>query len=153
MFLIPTTQWGLFQSLSPTFKYSVFPYPAEKPADQRLTVQPTPTFWVNKTNGDARLQATLKLVDFIARPKQAETYGRATGALVPAEALRTGVLPSYLTALKPLTPLFKRPLVTTFSAIWPNANIANAAVNGVTGLFTGQKTIDQILTDMDNAWQ
>ena len=36
--------------------------------------------------------------------------------------------------------------------IWPNPSVYEALQVGVQGLLTGQKTIDQVLTDMDTAW-
>ena len=38
------------------------------------------------------------------------------------------------------------------SNVWPNPSVYEALSVGVQGLLTGQKTIDQVLTDMDNAW-
>jgi raffinose/stachyose/melibiose transport system substrate-binding protein len=36
--------------------------------------------------------------------------------------------------------------------IWPNPSVYEALQVGVQGLLTGQKTIDQVLQDMDDAW-
>ena len=36
--------------------------------------------------------------------------------------------------------------------IWPNPSVYEALQVGVQGLLTGQKTIDQVLADMDTAW-
>ena len=36
--------------------------------------------------------------------------------------------------------------------IWPNPAVYDALGSGVQGLLTGQKTVDQVLADMDTAW-
>ena len=35
---------------------------------------------------------------------------------------------------------------------WPNGQVYDALGTGVTGLLTGQKTIDDVLKAMDSAW-
>ena len=35
---------------------------------------------------------------------------------------------------------------------WTNPQVYNALGTGVTGLLTGQKTVDDVLKDMDAAW-
>ncbi len=35
---------------------------------------------------------------------------------------------------------------------WPNGEVYNALGTGVTGLLTGQKSVDDVLKAMDDAW-
>jgi raffinose/stachyose/melibiose transport system substrate-binding protein len=59
------------------------------------------------------------------------------------------LLPQYAPVAKLITSDKVRGYPT---ANWPNGKIYDALGSGVTGILTGQKTPDQVLQDMDNAW-
>ena len=40
----------------------------------------------------------------------------------------------------------------THEAAWPNPDVFTAFANGITGLFTGQSTVQSTLEAMDKAW-
>jgi raffinose/stachyose/melibiose transport system substrate-binding protein len=144
--------YGQFLQINPKLNYGILPAPPARAADQRIMLNATAIFGVNaQATGETR-EAALKMIDFMSRPKQQETYNRGAGVLLSGYQLRTGAIPSFYPQVKPLIPILKRNNPNVPSAVWPNAFIFPAMNTGVQGLFTGQKTPDQIVADMDAAY-
>ncbi len=91
----------------------------------------------------------MKLVDFLAQPEQQASYAKILGEISVPDSV-TGSVPDLYTAFGPL--LQQKKTVTLPSLIWPNPAVGTALTPGMQGLVTGQKSVSDVLTDLDNAW-
>jgi raffinose/stachyose/melibiose transport system substrate-binding protein len=151
-YVAQTAGFSLWLSINPKLNFGMFPIPAEKPADQRLLLNPTDSWSVSSATTGATRDAALKFIDFIARPKQTDTMNKAIGELLSGPQLKTLAVGPDQPRLRSVAPLLKRKNTINQTIIWPNPLVLPALNAGMVGLFTGQKTIDQALADMDAAF-
>jgi raffinose/stachyose/melibiose transport system substrate-binding protein len=152
MYAAQSANYANWTSVNPTLNFGAFALPADNPADTRTVINPPNLWGVNAATTGATRDAALKFIDFIARPKQTETFNTARGAILSGLQLQTATIPAYFPELQPLAPILKRrnPLSSVY--VWPNPFVTTALNAAMVGIFTGQKTVDQGLTDMDNAF-
>jgi raffinose/stachyose/melibiose transport system substrate-binding protein len=89
-------------------------------------------------------------ISFLATPEEAKKFADSQGSIpIGAEIDTSALLPQYAPVAQLLEDKQYRPFgIDT----WPNGQVYDALGSGVTGLFTGQKTIDDVLEAMDAAW-
>jgi hypothetical protein len=89
-------------------------------------------------------------IDFYARVKQSTLLAKVAAAIAPFDATK-GIMPAYM---KPLGPLFKAGKTDgPHDALWPSPLLwVDSVALGITGLFTGQSTVDSILAKADELW-
>jgi raffinose/stachyose/melibiose transport system substrate-binding protein len=152
--IVPTTALGTILSLAPQFKIGILPGLPDKVVDTRMSFTPSWAVAVNASISSEKKAAALKFVDFIMRPKQTETFNKATGLMISGYVLKTAKFPDWMTQYTDIIgPLIKgKKYSVQSSVLWPNAAVANALFQGMVGQLTGQKTIDQALADMDTAF-
>ena len=98
----------------------------------------------------ANKEAALDFAKWAAEPAQAELIAKLTNAL-PSVGYADLDLSS--TVYAPVAGILKDgAFITEPTATWPDASVYDALSIGVQGLLTGQKTTDQVLADMDAAW-
>ena len=94
--------------------------------------------------------AAKAFLEWMAEPAQAETVAEESGTLPItgyAEMDFTG------TAFEPLADMLAAgDFVPLPNSDWSNPAVYDALGAGVQGLLTGQKTVEQVLTEMDTAW-
>lgn len=122
------------------------------PADggKAFTVTGANYAWaINAASDDAVKASAQAFLDWVAEPDNAKEYADLSGS-VPI----TGIVPDELApAYKPIGDLLANGDFTgTPNATWPNPAVYDALGAGVQGLLTGQKTVDQVLDEMDAAW-
>jgi len=122
------------------------------PADggKAFTVTGANYAWaINAASDDAVKASAQAFLDWVAEPDNAKEYADLSGS-VPI----TGIVPEELApAYQPIGDLLANGDFTgTPNATWPNPAVYEALGVGVQGLLTGQKTVDQVLDDMDAAW-
>jgi raffinose/stachyose/melibiose transport system substrate-binding protein len=102
------------------------------------------------TEASENKEAVQEFLDWIAGPDGAKVFADASGQL-PVSGFEGIELEGtiYQPVAELLTSESYAPLPNT---IWPSAGVYDALASGVQGLLTGQKTADQVLTDMDAAW-
>jgi raffinose/stachyose/melibiose transport system substrate-binding protein len=147
-------QASLYLNVNPKLNYKTFALPADK-ADKTLLMEVvTGILGLNAATSGDKKDAALKFLDFAGRPYQQDQFNSAAGGLLSAMDLKNHTTPSYAPPLKPLETILKRPHGTAIDprGIWPNPSVNLAVGTGLQGLFTGQKTIDQVLADMDTAY-
>ncbi|MFT3797597.1 ABC transporter substrate-binding protein [Microbacterium sp.] len=94
--------------------------------------------------------AAKKFLEWMAEPAQAKALADDKGTL-PVSGIADLDLTD--TVYAPVSEFFKNgDYVPLPNSAWPKAAVYDALGAGVQGLFTGQKTVDQVLQDMDNAW-
>jgi len=102
------------------------------------------------TEASENKDAAQAFLDWVAGEEGAQVYSEASGAL-PVTGYEELDLEGTIYA--PVSELLDEgafaPLPNT---IWPNPAVYDALAGGVQGLLTGQKTIDQVLSEMDAAW-
>jgi raffinose/stachyose/melibiose transport system substrate-binding protein len=147
MFLAPSAAIGAIKGVNANFPAAMFPVPGATSEATRAVTQYNDSFSVNAKS--ANLDAAMKLVDFLAQPEQQQAYANITGVISVPDSV-TGKVPEMYSSFGPL--LQQKKAVTLPSLVWPNPAVGTAITPGMQGLLTGQKTIADVLTDMDNAW-
>ena len=128
----------------PDLKIGLFAPPGEVAENSRIVVQPAGgmAVWTKAKSPEAAAQ----FLDFISKDAQAAVFARASQVISPAEAT-AGNLPGLYADLASY--FSKGQVLSDPTAIWPNTDMNSNVGESLQGLFTGQKTVDQVLADMD----
>jgi len=104
---------------------------------------------INASSEDDVKASAQAFLDWVAQPDQSAAFAELSGA-VPI----TGIDPAtLLPAYEPIGELLSSGAYAGLpNASWPNPAVYDALGVGVQGLLTGQKTVDQVLDEMDAAW-
>ena len=147
MFLAPSAAIGGILGVNPKFGAAMFPVPGPTAESTRAITEYNDSFSVNAKSPNQ--DAAMKLVDFLAQPDQLKAYAQIQGEISVPDSV-TGTVPELYSSFAPL--LQQKKTVTLPSLIWPNPAVGQAVTPGMQGLLTGQKTIADVLNDMDAAW-
>jgi len=124
----------------------VLPMPAPKGADPMLVLTST-----DGIAGYADTKSPDLVRDFIqwaAQPEQVQSMAEIQGTLA-----FSGDLSDLPAAYASIESLLDDGSTRPYPAVdWPNGQIFDALGSGVTGILTGQLTVDQVLASMDTAW-
>lgn len=145
------TYGGLIASVqqqTPDLNVGIFAPPAEEAEDTWLTVQPAGGIglWSNSQHAD---EAKLFL-DYISGEEQQRALAETNVLISPSDAT-SGNVPEAYTGV---ADLFEsgRSIPSDVATLLPNlTEVTNVIGASVQGLFTGQRTVDQVLSDMDAA--
>ncbi len=104
---------------------------------------------INAASDDDVKASAQTFLDWLAEPEQAQTFADLSG-FVPI----SGATPDNVNAVyEPIGELLETgAFVGLPNATWPNPAVYDTLGVGVQGLLTGQKTVDQVLEEMDAAW-
>jgi raffinose/stachyose/melibiose transport system substrate-binding protein len=104
---------------------------------------------VNASSEDDVKASAQTFLDWLAEPEQAQQFADLSG-FVPI----SGATPDNVNAVyEPIGELLETGAFTGLpNATWPNPAVYDTLGVGVQGLLTGQKTVDQVLEEMDAAW-
>jgi raffinose/stachyose/melibiose transport system substrate-binding protein len=147
MFLAPSAAIGGIKGVAPDLNVAMFPLPGPTADATRAVTEYNDSFSVNAHSPN--IDAATKLVDFLAQPDQQASYAKILGEISVPDSV-TGAVPEQYTAFGPL--LQGKKAVTLPSLIWPNPAVGTALTPDMQGLVTGQKSVSDVLTDMDTAW-
>jgi raffinose/stachyose/melibiose transport system substrate-binding protein len=147
MFLAPSAAIGGILGMNPNFAAAMFPVPGPTADTTRAITEYNDSFSVNAKSPNQ--EAATKLVDFLSQPEQLRAYAKIQGEISVPDSV-TGAVPELYSSFGPL--LQQKKTVTLPSLIWPNAAVGTAITPGMQGLLTGQKTVADVLNDMDTAW-
>lgn len=104
---------------------------------------------INASSDDAVKASAQAFLDWAAQPENAKHYAEISGAVPITGIDPQTLLPEYA----PIGDLLASGAYTSIpNSSWPNPAIYDALGAGVQGLLTGQKTVDQVLDEMDAAW-
>lgn len=104
---------------------------------------------INAAADDDAKTSAQAFLDWAAEPAQAQTFADLSGLIPISGATAANVSEEYA----PIGDLIESGSYTGFPVeTWPNPAVYDALSVGIQGLFTGQKTVDQILSEMDAAW-
>lgn len=132
----------------PEADFKVQPFPAAAGGDPYIVASSNYTISINAASENK--DAAADFVEWLATPEAQEIYYEASGEL-PISSYQDMDLSD--TIYSPVVDLLAAGSYTPLpNNIWPNPGVYEALQVGVQGLLTGQKTIDQVLQDMDAAW-
>jgi raffinose/stachyose/melibiose transport system substrate-binding protein len=141
---------GSVLQLNPDIHFGMFPPPVDNAGDSQVTLQPQGGLSLNKKASPAAKKAALTFIDFVAREKQSRLFAKINFLISPFDVLKSN-LP---TAYADLTPWFKGgKVINTITTRFPNTQFATLFGTSAQGLFTGQKTANDVLADMDKAFE
>jgi raffinose/stachyose/melibiose transport system substrate-binding protein len=141
---------GQLDAAAPQFPYSFHPFPGGTVAGQAETyIQLTPSLSINAHSSPDKQAAARTFIDFVARPAQNALNAKLQGSVTQREFLRQE-LPSFMQPMAPV--LANHSYVINPSLTWWNPNIGLVLQQDAIGLLTGQRTVDQLLQEMDAAW-
>jgi raffinose/stachyose/melibiose transport system substrate-binding protein len=124
-------------------------FPPAKGEEPFAIVSASFAWAINKAADDDAKASAQAFLDWAAEPEQAQTYADLSGYIPITGATASNVAPEYA----PIGELIESGSYTGFPVeSWPNPKVYDALSVGIQGLFTGQKTVDQILDEMDAAW-
>jgi raffinose/stachyose/melibiose transport system substrate-binding protein len=129
---------------SPNLSIGMFPMPAPVAADTRVTLQAAGGLGVNAKS--AHLADAEAFLDYISTPAEQAKFATASNLISTNQAdtaALTGIyadIKAYFTGNK---------ILADPTAQWPNTSFNTNAGASIQGLFTGQKSVSAVLTDMD----
>lgn len=102
---------------------------------------------VNKASKNTALASDF--VQWMSEPAQVKAMADAAGDIPVGTTDSSSLLPQYA----PVADLIQSGKTAQYPYIeWPNGEVYNALGTGVTGLLTGQMSVDDVLKSMDDAW-
>ena len=104
---------------------------------------------INAAAEDGAKASAQAFLDWAAEPEQAQSFAELSG-FVPITGVDAASLPPQYQPVGEL--LEQGSFVEAPLATFPNPAVYDALAIGVQGLLTGQKTVDQVLDEMDAAW-
>lgn len=106
-------------------------------------------YGINAKASDGAKKSAQEFLDWVAQPEQSKAYADLAGLVPITGVTADDLLPEY----QPIGDLLENGDYTGLpNATWPNPAVYDALGTGVQGLLTGQKTVDQVLQEMDAAW-
>jgi raffinose/stachyose/melibiose transport system substrate-binding protein len=122
------------------------------PADgqEAFTVTGANYAWgINASSEDDVKASAQAFLDWVAQPENAQAYAELSGSVPITGIDPETLLPQY----EPIGDLLASGSYAGLpNATWPNPAVYDALGTGVQGLLTGQKSVDQVLDEMDAAW-
>jgi raffinose/stachyose/melibiose transport system substrate-binding protein len=127
---------------------STFALPAPSAKDTRLLVYVSPVIAINSASHNRA--SAVKFIDFLGRVKQDSLFNKVASQLAPYDASH-GNLPSWGAGI---ASYFKsQKTINNPASAWPNTGLNTIYLTDMVGLFTGQKTVADILKDLDANWK
>lgn len=104
---------------------------------------------VNASSDDDVKASAQEFLEWLATPEESQAFADLSGFVPITGATADNLLPIY----EPIGDLLENGDYAGLpNATWPNPAVYDALGTGVQGLLTGQKTVDQVLEEMDAAW-
>jgi raffinose/stachyose/melibiose transport system substrate-binding protein len=148
LWTVPILLGSVF-ALNPNIHFGMFPPPVDNAKNTQVTLQPQGGLAINsRASADAK-KAALTFIDFMAREKQARLFCKINFLISSFDAQK-GKLPD---AYAGLAPWFKAGrVINTITTQYPNTQFSTLFGTSAQGLFTGQKSVTDVLADMDKAF-
>lgn len=124
-------------------------FPPAKGQDPMLMASANYAWGLNAKASDEAKASAQAFLDWVAEPEEATILAEDAGLVPIASTATEDLLPPY----QPVGELLETgAYVGLANATWPNPATYDALGAGVQGLLTGQKTPQQVLEEMDAAW-
>ncbi len=138
-------------AINPNIKYMQVAFPADNAKDT-ISILSTAQFVLVANKATEHPKEAKEFINFVSRPAQNALYAKVANAISP-EDMRKGNLPPELTSQAKLITSGKAAI--TFPTSWPRPDkgmYIPQFIIQIPGLFTGQKSANDILTFMDQLW-
>jgi raffinose/stachyose/melibiose transport system substrate-binding protein len=146
-----SSEAAVLKSLNPNLDLGMFALPADNAKDTMAFVSTSQNVLVASADTEHPKEART-FIDFVARPKQNSFYAKVQ-SVISGDDLNKGIV---LDVAREMAPLFKAgKTAMSPSAGWPRPDkgmYLPGLTGQLTGLFTGQLTVAQILQNMDALW-
>lgn len=139
--------WKVLADALPAEGFSVQAFPGQT-AENRRVINSV-KYTVSSSAASEKDEAIQAYIDWLVEPSQRQQIAELTGG-IPAGELNEETLPEVYAPIGQFV-TDDQVISEPGLGIWPDA-VLQAMQEGVPGLFTGQKTVDQILGDMDAAF-
>lgn len=140
---------GTTLQLNPNLHVGMFPPPVDNAADTQVTLQPQGGMSINAKASASAKKAAQTFIDFVAREKQDRLFAGLNFLISSFDAKRGTLPPAYAD----LSPWFKAgKVINTITTRLPNTSFTTVFGTSAQGLFTGQKSVTDVLNDMDKAF-
>jgi raffinose/stachyose/melibiose transport system substrate-binding protein len=123
--------------------FAIFPFPADGGKDFGILGA---NYSVSLNAASKNKDAAQKFIDWVASADGQAVYAKAANSI----PVGTDLSSTPFAALQDV--IDSGSYVPLPNSEWPNSSVYDSLGAGVQGLLTGQKTVDQVLTDMDTAW-
>lgn len=139
---------GRVLAQAPDLNIAMFPFPAVRAADTRITVQSAGGLGVSTQSKHP--DAANAFLEWLSGDAIAAELA-ASNFLISTPEANSGNLPEIYSGL---TESFTTPglIIADVTAQWPSTAFNTAFGTSIQGMFTGQKTVDQVLADADAAF-
>jgi raffinose/stachyose/melibiose transport system substrate-binding protein len=148
MYPIIQPQLATVLAAKPSFNWSVIPIPGDGPDTTYLSTQVDPLVGINAKSKNPELAEAF--IDFVATPQESRDYNEAQQTVAPSDWV-AGNFPAFMAPLKPWLAEGGNNVVGEPNA-WKTASTNTTLSTDLAGLLTGQKSVDQILEDLDNTY-
>jgi|WetSurMetagenome_2_1015567.scaffolds.fasta_scaffold69232_2 raffinose/stachyose/melibiose transport system substrate-binding protein len=145
---------GPFDALGPIIgmsegkvKFAAFPIPGETADSTVAMIVYGQTLCISADSKN--LEAAKAFLEFVSQPDQGAVLTATGGTISMPDAVK-GNFPPYLSTF---APLYKAGKVVAYpAALWPSEEVLNAFNTAATSIVTGQKSIEEALKGVDEAW-
>lgn len=144
-----STSLGQVENYGEPGQYVVFPFPGNEDPDKLwIPAAAGGSFGINAETENP--EGSKELLRVMAEPENMNKAASLQGALPGIPNDQFEIEP----ALEPMMPFMEEEKTVPFmDQLWPNAEVQQAHFAAVQQLFTGEITIDEALTTMDEAYQ
>jgi raffinose/stachyose/melibiose transport system substrate-binding protein len=147
-YVAPGDATATIRAANPQLDLGMYPFPGDTAAATRVVIAYGQAIGINKSS--PHVAEAKKFLAFAAREGQSKVLAHFMGIPTVTEG-KQGKLPGYMSDL--VSALKAKKTATQAYLPWPNPDVYNTALSqGVTGLLTGQLSIDDVLRNMDAAW-
>ena len=132
----------------PKFEWSVTPLPGDSTDTTYLSIMVDPLVGLNAKSENKELAE--RFLDFVATSEESAAYNEAQQTISPSDFV-AGRFPEFMAPLSEyLEPGGNN--VVGQPAAWKSASTNATLSTGLAGLLTGQKSVDDILADLDSSY-
>lgn len=146
---LPAGQVKNLQAAAADVEFAIQAFPPATSSDDEFGYA-SANYTLSVNAASKNKDAANEFLEWLTEPENAGLFAEVDGSL-PISGLEDLDLSDtpYASVADLLTSGAYAPLP---NATWPNSSVNDALAVGIQGLLTGQKTIDQVLDDMDAAW-
>ena len=132
----------------PKFEWSVVPLPGDGPDTTYLAITVDPIIAINSKSENPELAEAF--LDFVADPEESKVYNETQHTIAPAAFVEA----SFPELLAPLASYLQPGghNVITEPTYWKTPSTNGVLSTNLAGLLTGQKTVDEILAELDKSY-
>jgi raffinose/stachyose/melibiose transport system substrate-binding protein len=139
------------KGINPSASFAITPYPSIKASDTHAQIS-TSAFILSGNATTSHPKEVKTFIDFMGRPKQNSLFAKV-GYAIANDDYNKAILPPEVQNFAPYIKAHKTVVTPVQGWPRPEKGLFNPGLTSqIAGLFTGQRTVDQILTNEDALW-